>query len=693
MRRDEKPALRYFDEALSIRRRIEQKREEAETLLNIAFVHAFSERRETAMMFYRQSLSLARSTNHHWVEAGALSQIGDLLVADRPDEARENFLSAISIYRRLRDYECEAETSFRLARLERHQNNLPQSRARIESAIELIENMRAKFSSHDLKMTIFAARQDYFEFYIDLLMRMRQQNYGAELDQIAWQATERSRARSLLEMLNEARAHIKQGVPPGLLAQERQLRVRLAGKTNRHLEILNAQGKTRPEDVAASEGEIRQIQTELEQVLAQIRAASPRYAELTRPQPLTLSEAQKQLDHKTILLHYLLGKERSYLWVVSEDALESYELPPRAKIEGFARQAYELLTTRLPLEGETERERVARLARARSADRLYWKVAAQLSRILLGDVADKILGKRLVIVPDGALHYVSFAALPAPQKVEAIINENVAALDPAPLVVDHEIVVLPSASILKSLRQSRPYRMVAQKEIAVLADPVFSITDHRLGQKPVRKKPPLTKSLPRGDIMLRRLPFSLREAEAIAALAAPGSAFIAHGFQANRDAVVNSSLNQYRRLHFATHASLNEKQPALSGIVLSRFKEDGSPRPGFLGLQDIYNLDLAADQVVLSACQTALGREIKGEGIIGLTRGFLYSGATQVVSSFWKVDDIATCDLMTIYYQGVLKQGMSPAAALRQAQIKLWKQSRWRPPYFWAAFALHGDWK
>ena len=173
-----------------------------------------------------------------------------------------------------------------------------------------------------------------------------------------------------------------------------------------------------------------------------------------------------------------------------------------------------------------------------------------------------------------------------------------------------------------------------------------------------------------------------------------GTGLEALGFKANRATATDPALGQYRVVHFATHSLFNDEYPELSGIVLSLYDERGRPQEdGFLRLQDIYNLKLSADLVVLSACRTGLGKNIRGEGLIGLTRGFMYAGASRVVASLWKVDDEATAELMKRFYQHFFRDGMTPAASLRAAQDSMRTQRRWRAPYYWAGFVLYGEWK
>jgi CHAT domain-containing protein len=196
-----------------------------------------------------------------------------------------------------------------------------------------------------------------------------------------------------------------------------------------------------------------------------------------------------------------------------------------------------------------------------------------------------------------------------------------------------------------------------------------------------------------GKVYLPRLLYTRQEADAIVAAAPAGKAFKAVDFRANQATATSPALAKYRIVHFATHGLLNSKHPELSGLVFSMVDERGRPQDGFLRLQDVYNLNLPVDLVVLSGCQTGLGEEISGEGLIGLTRGFMYAGASRVVASLWSVSDMATADLMADFYKAIEKDGMRPAAALRAAQIKMLKQPRWSSPYYWAAFQIQGEWR
>ncbi len=406
-----------------------------------------------------------------------------------------------------------------------------------------------------------------------------------------------------------------------------------------------------------------------------------------------MTEIQQQaLDEDTLLLEYALGEQRSYLWLVSQRSIDSYELPPRAEVEAATRRVYELLTVR-PKRGAPP-------------DPQFIAQAKALSRMLLGPVAPRLTGKRLVVVAPGALSYLPFAALPAPE------DEKRPAGDYEPLIARHEVVSVPSASVLSVIRREMAGRQRAAKSVAVLADPVFEEDDPRLdeakngnssGKTPATRavdaehseltRAIRTMNFPDTRAGFTRLPFSRYEADSVIALTPKGTGLKATDFNASRDLALSQRLSQYRILHFATHGLLNSERPELSGLVLSLIDREGKPQDGFLRLHEVYNLQLNADLVVLSACETGLGKEIKGEGLIGLTRGFMYSGAPRVVASLWNVDDFATAELMKLFYKRMLKDGQPAGAALRAAQLELSRQKRWASPYYWAGFALHGEWK
>jgi CHAT domain-containing protein len=575
-----------------------------------------------------------------------------------------------------------------MARLESDRGNLAEAKSRIEEALTVIESLRINVKSHQLRASFFASVRVFNELNIDLLMRLHKERPAEGFDALALQASERGRARSLLELLAEAGTEIRQGVDPSLLERERVLRQSISDKANAQIRLLS--GKHTGEQAAASAKELDALTTDYEQVLARIRQTSPRYAALTEPSPLTLKEIQSDLlDDETLLLEYALGEKKSFLWAVTPASIQSFELPGRAEIEEAARRVYESLTARnQTIAGETPEQRRTRIDRA---DAEYPKASTALSRLLLGPVAAGLKSKRLVVVGEGILQYIAFGAVPSP------------AAGYRPLVIDHEIISLPSASVLAVLRREAAGREAPDKTLAVLADPVFDSNDPRIKRPGKASATGAGEAAPVADLKrsatesgLRdfvRLRFSRQEADQIAGLASEGKKLQAVDFAANRATATSPELARYAIVHFATHGLINNQHPGLSGVVLSLVDERGNPQNGFLRLYDIYNLKLQADLVVLSACQTALGKEIKGEGLVGLTRGFMYAGTPRVVSSLWQIDDRASAAFMGRFYEAMLRQGLRPAAALRAAQLSMSKDKRWRAPHYWAAFTLQGEWK
>lgn len=687
-------AVGYYEAVLKLSTSRKDRRVEALSLMDIGNVYSSLAEHSKALDYFARALRLNRATRNRRGEALTLNSIGHIHeTRGEPQKALAFYTAALPLTRATKDRARESLTLYNIAHAEFGAGRLAESRAHVESSLQIIESLRTNVASHELRSSYFASVRRYYELYTSVLMRLHATRPGEGLDVRALEASERARARGLLDMLSEADADIKQGISPELFERERALRQLLNAKAERQMLLLNAETET---GLAASLArEIRALAAEYDEVEVQIRKQNPRYATLKQPRALALTEIQRLLDDDTLLLEYALGVERSYLWAVTREGMTSHELPGSAEIEQAARNVYGLLTARQPVPGETA---AARRGRIESADASYWPQAAALSRMLLSPVRERLASKRLLVVPDGALLYIPFGALPSPAadaspevvlSPSAVVSEEGGAN--APLIFKNEIVYLPSAAVLTALREETARRAPAPMLAAVLADPVFDREDPRL--PPLAGETRLAALSPSPLLLLPPLPASKDEAETVMSLAAAGSSLKAVGFDANKELASGNKLKQYRIIHIATHGILDNQQPELSGLVLSRFDRRGNPRDGFLRLHDIYNLDLPVELVVLSACNTGLGKAINGEGLVGLTRGFMYAGASRVMASMWKVDDEATAALMKTFYDKMLREELTPAAALRQAQLELWRRKRWQAPYFWAAFTLQGDYR
>jgi CHAT domain-containing protein/Tfp pilus assembly protein PilF len=666
-------ALSYYEQALAIQQQTGNRADAGETLDEFGVVYSTQGQYEKAFAQHRQSLDIQRATGNVRREAIVLTNLGDTYrLSGEPEKAVEHYNQALAIFRNIDDLSSSAIALEGIARAEQKRGKLADARKYIEESLALRETVRSRSASLQLRASYRATIEKAYEFYIDVLMQQK-------LDAEALHASERGRARSLLEQLSEARIDIREGVDASLIEKERDLTRVLNAKAQREVQLKARKGSTA--EITRLQREISELEDQYQQVQGAIRKSSPQYSALTQPQPLDLKGIQRELDPNTVLLEYSLGEERSYVWVITQNSLKTYALPKRKEIENVVRRVNGSLAARTIVTAESPAQRRTRIA---SADAEYQKAASELSRMILAPAYADLGNKRLVIVADGALEYVPFAALAvAPNR---------------PLIVDHELVSLPSASAFALQRQILANRPLAPESVAVIADPVFSTNDDRLSSGARLNEPASTRIIEHGpggpgQLSIPRLPFTRWEADQILAVSPAGSTLKAVDFNANRAIAGSGELSHYRYVHFATHGYIDTERAGLSAIVLSMFDKEGKPQDGFLRTHDIYNLKLPAELVVLSACETGLGKEVTGEGVEGLTRAFMYAGARRVVVSLWNVNDKATASLMQRLYTEMLRSHKTPAAALRAAQIEMLRTRQWQSPYFWAPFVMQGEWK
>ena len=492
---------------------------------------------------------------------------------------------------------------------------------------------------------------DLYAEYIDFLVTEEHDTSRA------LEVLEQLRARTFLEMLQNARVDVR-GEDPTLLSERQTLLATLAALSGQRMRLV-----ANPH----TESEKTSLNLRIDSVLAEITRldygilkAHPRLADVTRPVLLRAKDISELLDDDSVMLEFVLASPRSFVFAVTSSKIKVYQLPDRQDINRVAAQLYQRWSESPTVRAHTEAEAGATYSQ-------------QLAEMILSPLWSVIKAKnRIVVVADGALNYIPFGALPG----------SPAHTSPA-LAAEHEMVNVPSASVL-SLMRSRPHSEKATKTAVVFADPVFNSSDPRLRQRsPVAINPGMS-----SNRLFQRLLYSRREANYISALL-PGTTQKLD-FAANRRAALDADLAQYRIVHFATHGVLDNLSPGLSALVLSQIDENGNPQPGNLTLQDFYHLHLRADLVVLSACKTALGGDT-GEGLIGLTRGCMFSGARRVISSLWEVNDEATAALMKSFYTA-MQHGVASPAALRLAQLQISKLPGWEQPYYWAGFVIQGDW-
>jgi len=579
--------------------------------------------------------------------------------------ARQSLLAALPIERRLDLQDREAATLYALAEVDSKCGRLTEAALWAKSAIDTTESLRGNVPGDEFRTSFLAGKLEPYSLYIDILMRLHSQRATSGSDKEALETSERARARSLMDMLREGHEEIPGGTGSALLGRERTLRQQLSFESARLLEAADSHDRVLEQRIR---DRVNLIVSEYKEIEARIQAETPSYAVLTQPKALTVEQIQHEIlsDDDTVLLEYELGEQRSYAWALSRNSLFSWEVPARSIVEQWVTRVDKLI--REPYLNANDREHLARAERV-------------LSQMLITPVIGALRHKKVLVVGDGILQSLPFAALPVTPEQRGSAS--------VPFIVEHEIVMLPSASTLAVLRHELDGRQPAPRKLAVLADPVFDRQDERVHASTARSGHDVG---PGSGGALRRLLFSREEAEDISALVPPATRMVALDFAASKQTVLSGVLQEYQILHISTHGILNQVQPELSGLVFSRVDSRGDPEDGFVGLYEIYNLKLAADLVVLSACDTFLGANIRGEGLVGLVRGFMYSGAKAVVASLWSVDDQSTAELMKRFYENMLgSKAMRPGAALRAAEVSMWQDAPLRP-YNWAGFVIEGEW-
>lgn len=685
------PARAAYAEALSISREVGDQQIEAHTLKGLGNLERAEGNGLTALEQFRKVMVVYQKIGERRNQAYALNSIGQVYDSlGQPKKAIDCFSRALQELRATKDGRAEVETLYNLARVEKNQGNLKKALTLIKEGVGIIEASRLMIDSNDLRTSYFAREHKHYELLVDLLMQLHKRERSGDYLAAAFLASEHARARSLLDIrtngVDEDRPARNRLIQRGF-----ELSRLLDAKAEYQTRLLSS--KHTLADAEAISEEVRRLSNEYEGIQTEIRQQNPRYAAMTQKCDTTLAQIQAQLDRDTLLLEFMLGDERSYVWAVTQTSIDGFELPARGNLEKSADELYGLLVTR---QLAYERKDLEAPINVEASDLESASKSIVLSESLLGPIATQLGSKRLLLITDGELQYIPFEALPVPQQASAG-REKISDDNTRLLIDDHEIVMLPSASLLVAMSHETK-RAVAAKMIAIIADPVFDKTDPRVEQSlgvssTVAKDNVLFERVSRtfsAGGSIPRLPGSLREAKAIMNLVPSGQATLASGFEATRERIMGQEFRQYRILHFATHGIIDSESPEASGLVLSMLDQAGHPRNGYLRLSDIYDLEVPADMVVLSACRTYLGQSVQGEGLIGLSRGFMCAGSKSVVASLWKVDDEATAHLMSAFYKAMWIDGLSPSAALRKAKLSIRANRQWRAPYFWAAFVFQG---
>lgn len=685
-------ALTHYKRCLSLSRAARKTRTKAQALNEIAKVYISQGESALTLKQYEKIEQFYQAIGDHRGQAKTLNNKGDFLLhLGQKQKGLRAYNRALSLSEFVGDQGILITTLYNLARVNLDLGFPKTALPFIRRSLAVIENLRMNVVSPDLRVTYFSGVQKHIELCIRILMQLDKLHPGKGYAAEALLVSENGRARALLDLVTESPAHLRKEAAKELLERESDLRGMLRSHAQYRMDVTSKRDSA---EMAEVDNQTIELRAEYQGILVRLRKSNPDMLPTELPSPFDLKQVQIELaESNTLLLEYALGDEHSYLWAVTPNTVTGYELPGRESLEEAARELYKLLTARQKVEGEIDGRYQADVE---AADNRLPETENRLAQMLLGPVAGQLGTKRLLVVTEGALQYVPFDALPVPhgQRADPICYGT-----GKRLLETTEVVVLPSFSTLLGLRRARTKPSSPTKVVAVIADPVFSPHDSRLLERSqpntlaARANNDKSPEILEGGVRLARLAYASEEADSIASVAPWGTTLVAKGFNAKRETAMSQDVAEYQILHFATHGFLESGHPELSGIVFAMTDPTGARTNGLMSLQDIYSLDLSAELTVLSACQSALGKDMKGEGLVGLTHSFLAAGSKTVVASLWKVDDRATAFLMADFYKSMLQKGMPPSTALRWAKLKMMHDERWSAPYFWAGFIAQGEYR
>ncbi len=680
---DEAGGLAHFNEGFKIAREVKSDYFYSVFAQDLGNLY-FEKNKAEALKYYNLALPNFEKLKIRTHIAIIQSKIGSIHQAQgKTDLAREYFQSALKFNRETKNQFAESQNLYNLANLAALENNHEAALELARQSIEVTEHLSSEVLNSKLKSTYFSNVVDRYTLYINLLMNMNKVSAKRDFQIAALQAAERSKARVMLENLSLSEANFIKDADAETVKREKEIRILLNAKADKMTDLLSRNaGRSETDKIG---GEISELENELENIKARLKQQSPVYSAIKNPAPFDVADFQQNiLDENSLLLEFSFGSEESYLWTVDKQEVASFVLPPRASIEASIESLRRLLKER---ELKPDEEVEVYQKRISQAEKSFQSEAGELSQKLFGQIAGKLNGKRLIIVPDGALHYFPVAALPLPDSA-----------DGEPILMTNETVYEPSAQTLSVLAKSRR-QTLPEKNLLVFSDPIFTRDDARFSAE--NKAGNETQTALETERFrfaeslnnLPRLAASKDESETIIETVGAANTENYSGFAATREKLLSLKTDDYKILHFATHGKTDEQRPELSGIVLSRFDEKGQKLNESIRIHDIYGLNLNADLVVLSACYTGIGKELKGEGLMSLNNAFLQTGAKSVMASLWKVEDGATLELMKNFYGSLVNEELTPSKALRRAQIRLREKPGYKSPFYWAAFTVQGDFR
>jgi len=644
-------ALAYDHEALSLLRLLKDTANEIQILNNIGSVYSDLGNYSEAMRYFQEGLSKARKTNYFEKTGMILNNIGIV------QATQGNYEESTKYYQQAIDLALEAhggkilwEAYLERANAYKNQGKFSEAVEDYQRSIAIIEDIRSKINMEELKASFLGTdkRIEPYQQIIDLFIKMSRTSPEKGYEGQAFNYLERAKARAFLDSLEVAGIDISQHVDFKLRNRDKEI----AGELSKLYTSLALPGLPERKKRELLK-DIQALETEYGSLKREIRLTSPTYADLHYPEIITLAETQKGLlDSKTAIWAYSVGKDSSYVFVLTRKHLKAAALPPRDKIQAQITAYLKVITDK---------------------DNHDFKVGLELGRALMPFDMDRGISN-VIIVPDDWLNFLPFEALPTGEGVRGW------------LIQKYRISYVPSISSYREMLRRREARTgKTPLDLLAVGNPLPGPQDAGL---PTLEPSPSGGQVPAGGSReVSGLKFSGLEIRTIAARFKKEKIHVATGALATEKELKALPLDQFKILHFATHAYIDDKNPVRSYLLLSPDKS--GEEDGFLQTREIFNLKVNADLVTLSACQTGLGQFYRGEGIEGLSRAFAYAGASGVLMSLWSIDDQASSQLMMRFYIH-LKSSDSITEALQKTKVELIKSGALSHPYYWGGFILSG---
>ena len=653
-------ALANFGDALTLDRRSGKVGGAAVT--ELAMAEAFTQKAGTQSASERQvtltqakayagsAIRVFRDTGEKRRLLLGLLAMGDIQLANGDTgDLTAVFEEAQTLARAVDDPPGELRALVGLARINREAGRLDACLSRLDQAVSILDTQRSRILNPNLRATYLSTIRGLFELRIDTLMEQYTSTGDAHYARLAFSANEQFKSASFVDLVRESRrGAIETSPDPSLTRQRSDLQDQVQA-----LIALKQKTWAAPD----LDDKLQIALAKLDQLDEQVRAARGRGSVATFS-PVDVAGVQEMLDGHSVVMDYALGTKRSFLWLITPDRFEAFVLPSEDVIDELSQGAYEEFKVR----------------RAGSSNSKFEK---QLAEALFGKPDLGTRTNSLLIVPDGSLHYVPFGALPRTGTVSGERMVNRYAISVAPSVT----------AILAQQDSARTGTETAG--IFLLADPVFTHADDRIAVAETDSAV-AAQSHYRSPGSLNRLPYAQSEVQSIADIIKDGPVELLTGFDATKPRLLSSDLSRFQYVHFATHGIVDNQTPELSSLALSLVTRDARPVDGFLSVAEIMDLRLNADLVVLSACDTALGKPLRGEGLVGLTYAFMVAGSDAVVASLWPVADRQTATLMQHFYAELFERGRRPTDALRMAQLQMSEDPQSRDPHYWAGFQVFG---